>query len=222
MKKLFFIPILLILMVLQVQAQLKSVKGKVHAFKDLPLNKIKVVAKKAKIEALTDSEGNFKIVCDKKDKLEFTGEGFQKVSQKLEGNETNITIKMILKTGSKSQEAAVNNGHVTEDDLLQSIESFPEYNFNYYNYPDVYTLIDKIYQNNYNISVHGNSVYVRKDYHSNFSRAPAIYIVDGKAALEIKDILPRNIETLKVIPDGSKIYGPRAIGGVVKISTLSK
>lgn len=209
------------IVVSQVQAQLKIVEGKVHAFMDLPLNKIQVVAKKAKTEVFTDVEGKFKIQCEDKDKLEFSGEGFLKESKKLEDGENEIAIKLIFKGGSKSQEEAVNNGHVSEEKLLQSIELFPEYNFNYYNYPDVYTLIAKIYQNNYNISVNNEEVHVRKDSHSNFYPTPAIYVVNGRVTLEIKDILPSNIKTLKVVPDASDEYGPSAVGGVVKISTIN-
>ena len=222
MKKLLFISLLPIIFVSHVHAQLITVEGKVHAFKDLPLNKIQVVAKKAKTEVFTDAEGKFKIQCENKDKLEFSGEGFLNESKKLEEGENEITIKMIFKGGSKSQEAAISSSHVTEEQLKESMELFPEYNFDFYNYPDVYTLIDKVYQDNYNINVSGHSVFVRKDNHSNFPITPAIYIVNGRIALDINDILPTNIETLKVTPDGSNEYGPRAVGGVVKITTIKK
>jgi hypothetical protein len=220
MKKLVSLFFLIILFVFQVQAQLKTAEGKVHAFKDLQLNKIQVVAKKAKTEVLTDTAGYFKIQCDARDKLEFSGEGFLKESVKLADDETNITVKLIFKGGSKSQEEAVASEHASKEALLQSIALFPEYNFNYFNYPDIFTLIDKVYQDNYTINVHNNSVFVKKDNHSNFSGTPAIYIVNGRAALEINDILPSNVKTLKVTPDGSKEYGPRAVGGVVKITTM--
>ena len=83
------------------------------------------------------------------------------------------------------EEEAVNGEHVDEAQLKEAIELFPEYNFNFYNYSDIFTLISKVYQDNYNIDVRGNSVFVRKDNRENFSRTPAVYIVNGRPALEI-------------------------------------
>lgn len=222
MRKFLFIFFLSLIVVSQVEAQLAKVKGKVYAFKDLPLNKVQVSAKKAKTETFTNTEGEFIIQCENRDKLEFSGEGFLKESKKLEEGENEIAIKLIFKGGAKSQEEAVGSSHVSEEQLLHSIETYPEYNFNYYNYPDVYTLIDKIYQDNYNINVRDNAVYARKDSRSNFSQTPAIYVVNGRVAFEIKDILPRDIKTIKVLTDATDEYGPSAVGGVVKITTTNQ
>lgn len=222
--KKFIIPVLFVMIfVFQVNAQPKSIFGKVYAFKDLPLNNVEVVAKKAKTSVLTDSLGYFRITCEQKDKLEFSGNGFQKTSIKIDNKNSSvqkmIKAKMIINEGVKNMQAAVSTGHVTEEKLNNSIQNFPEYNHNYYNYTDVFSAIKRIYAGNQNISVRENSVFVRKE-NSLFSASPAIFIIDGKLALEISDILMGNIEAIKIIPDGSARYGIRASSGVVIISTF--
>jgi hypothetical protein len=153
------------------------------------------------------------------DKLEFTGLGFQKKVIKLEKPQNNIKVKMIFKGGNKNVAVAVENGHVSKENLENSIELYPDQNFEYYNYADIFTAISRIYVGNDNIRVAGNEVYVRKE-KSTFSAVPAIFIVNGKLALEIGDILTSNIESIEIIPDGSSKYGPGAANGVVLVTTV--
>ena len=204
-----------------VAAQQKVIYGNVHAFKDLPLKNIQVTAAKAKTTVQTDSLGRFRINCEPNDKLELTGNGFQKKVLKLEKEENKIIqIKMIFKGGEKNMKLAVENDHVNKEDLENSISLYPDQNYEYFNYADIFSAISKIYAGNDNIKVRGNEVYVRKE-KSTFSAAPAIFIVNGKLALEIKDILPGDIESIEIIPDGSKQYGPGAANGVVFIKTTN-
>ncbi len=219
MKRLISTPLLFIFLISAGNAQPKSVYGKVYAYKDLPLNKILVVAKKAKTETFTDSLGYFRIACTEGDKLEFSGTGFQKVKRKPEDKEVKIEVKMIFNESSKNVKEAVAAGHVSEESLLHSINEFHEYNYHYYNYADIFTLIDKIYEDNFDIKVNDKTVFVRPDNKSNFPPTPAIFMVNGKVALEIADILPANIQTLKVIADGSSRFGRMAANGVVIITT---
>jgi TonB-dependent starch-binding outer membrane protein SusC len=209
----------LLISVFQVNAQNKNVYGNVFAFKGLALNNIQVSSAKSKTTTQTDSLGNFRIVCEMEDKLEFTGFGFQKKVIKLEKPQNNIKVKIIFKGGNKNVAVAVENGHVSKENLESSIEQYPDQNFEYYNYADIFTAISRIYVGNDNIRVAGNEVYVRKE-KSTFSAVPAIFIVNGRMALEIGDILTGNIESIEIIPDGSSKYGPGAANGVVLVTTF--
>jgi TonB-dependent starch-binding outer membrane protein SusC len=219
MSKFVIVCFTLLISVFQVNAQNKNVYGNVFAFKGLALNNIQVSSAKSKTTTQTDSLGNFRIVCEMEDKLEFTGFGFQKKVIKLEKPQNNIKVKMIFKGGNKNVAVAVENGHVSKENLEKSIEQYPDQNFEYYNYADIFTAISRIYVGNDNIRVAGNEVYVRKE-KSTFSAVPAIFIVNGKLALEIGDILTGNIESIEIIPDGSSKYGPGAANGVVFVTTI--
>jgi len=199
-------------------AQTKSYYGKVYAFKDLPLNKIQVEAKKAKTTTTTDSLGYFRILCEEKDRLEFSGEGFQKEKIK-PGENSRLEVKLIFREGDKNIEKAVEAGHVTKQQLLNSIEQQHEYNFEYYNYASIFEAIDKLYEDNYDIEVRGRSVFVRPDNKSSFPTSPAVFIVNGRLALDLSTLQTRDIKLIKVIPDGSARYGARAANGAVLITT---
>jgi hypothetical protein len=219
MSKFVIVCFILFITVFQVNAQRKNVYGNVFAFKNLALNNIQVTSAKTKTTTQTDSLGNFRIVCESEDKIEFTGFGFQKKVVKLEKPQNNIKVKMIFKGGNKNIDLAVENSHVLKENLEKSIELYPDQNFEYYNYADIFTAISRIYAGNDNIRVTGNNVFIRKE-KSTFSAVPAIYMVNGKRALEIGDILTSEIKSIEIIPDGSSIYGAGAANGVVMITTI--
>jgi hypothetical protein len=218
MNKFIIVSFTLFFLVFQANAQRKNVYGTVFAFKNLALKNIQVSAAKSKTTTQTDSLGNFRIVCEIEDKIEITGFGFQKKTVKLEKQQNKINIKMIFKGGNKNIDLAVENGHVAKENLEKSIELYPDQNFEYFNYADVFTAISKIYAGNDNIKVNGKEVYVRKE-NSTFSAVPAIFIVNGKRALDISDMLTSDIESIEIIPDGSSKYGPGAANGAVLVTT---
>ncbi len=220
MKKIILICVSAIFIAFQGNSQQKIVYGNVYAYKNLALNAIQVSSSKTKNTVQTDSLGKFRIVCEPTDKLEFIGEGFKKVVRKLEREEKIIKVKMIFKGGDKNIALAVENSHVKKDDLENSIQFHAEQNFEYYNYPDIFNAMSRIYAGNDNIAVRGNAVFVRAE-NATFSRSPAIFIVNGNLALDIIDIQTRNIESIEIIPDGSKQYGPGAANGVVLIKTFN-
>jgi hypothetical protein len=201
-------------------AQEKMVYGRVYAFKDLALKNIDVTTSKSKTSVKTDSLGRFKINCQLKDKLELTGNGFKKLSYKVDFKESRIiNFKMIFKGGEKNIELAVENNHVSRADLENSLLNHPYQNYEYYGYADIFDAISKIYASNDNISVRGKKVFVRRE-NSTYSASPAIWILNGKLALDVSDILTSNIESIEIIPDGSSQYGPGAANGVVFIKTF--
>lgn len=222
MKKNLFVFIFLCISV-AVQAQTNRLTGKVYAFKDQPLNNIEVTAKKTKKTVYTDSLGFFRIECQAKDHLEFSGNGFQKTRLKIDFKKPEARklqeIKLIITDHEKNRVAAVEGKHISLEKLEANFINHPEYNFNYFNYPDVFTAIARINAGNDKIRVFGNQVFIR-DENSNFSQSPAIFIVNGQLALDINDLQTRDIETIKIIADGSARYGIRASSGAVIISTF--
>jgi len=219
MSKFVIVCFTLLISAFQVNAQRKNVYGNVFAFKNVVLSNIQVSSVKSKTTAQTDSLGNFRIVCEMEDKIELTGFGFQKKVVKLEKSQNNIKVKMIFKGGNKNIDLAVENGHVSKENLEKSIELYPDQNFEYYNYADIFTAISRIYAGNDNIKVAGKEVFVRKEA-GTFSAVPALFMVNGRRAIEISDILTSEIESIEIIPDGSSKYGPGAANGVVLVTTV--
>ena len=219
MSKFVIVCFTLLISVFQVNAQRKNVYGNVFAFKNIVLSNIQVSSVKSKTTAQTDSLGNFRIVCEMEDKIELTGFGFQKKVVKLEKQQNNIKVKLIFKGGNKNIDLAVENGHVSKENLEKSIELYPDQNFEYYNYADIFTAISRIYAGNDNIKVAGKEVFVRKEA-GTFSAVPALFMVNGRRAIEISDILTSEIESIEIIPDGSSKYGPGAANGVVLVTTV--
>ena len=219
MSKFVIVCFTLLISVFQVNAQRKNVYGNVFAFKNVVLSNIQVSSVKSKTTAQTDSFGNFRIVCEMEDKIELTGFGFQKKVVKLEKQQNNIKVKLIFKGGNKNIDLAVENGHVSKENLEKSIELYPDQNFEYYNYADIFTAISRIYAGNDNIKVAGKEVFVRKEA-GTFSAVPALFMVNGRRAIEISDILTSEIESIEIIPDGSSKYGPGAANGVVLVTTV--
>ena len=219
MSKFVIVCFTLLISAFQVNAQRKNVYGNVFAFKNVVLSNIQVSSVKSKTTAQTDSLGNFRIVCEMEDKIELTGFGFQKKVVKLEKQQNNIKVKLIFKGGNKNIDLAVENGHVSKENLEKSIELYPDQNFEYYNYADIFTAISRIYAGNDNIKVAGKEVFVRKEA-GTFSAVPALFMVNGRRAIEISDILTSEIESIEIIPDGSSKYGPGAANGVVLVTTV--
>jgi len=217
--KMFYSTLIIILIAFQLNAQEKVITGNVYAFKDLSLKNIQVSAKKAKTKVKTNPLGNFRIACEANDKLEFSGFGFKKTTRKLNKNDHNLKVKLIFKGGDKNIQLATENEHLAMEDLKKSIELHFDQNVEYFNYPDIFTAIDRIYISDDNIRVKGRSVFVRTE-NEPFSAVPAIFIVNEKLALEIHDIMPSDIERIEIIADGSSQYGPGAANGVVRVTTV--
>lgn len=225
MKKILFTFIFIGYISVSAIAQTNRLTGKVYAFKDQPLKNIEVVAKKSKKTVYTDSLGIFRIECQAKDLLEFNGNGFQKTKHKIDFKKPEARklqeIKMIITDHEKNRVAAVEGLHISKEKLEENFINYPEYNYNYFNYPDVFNAIARINAGNDNIRISGNQVFVR-DENSVFSQSPAIFILNGQLALDINDLQTRDIETIKIISDGSARYGIRASSGAVIISTFKK
>ena len=104
----------------------QTLKGKVYAFKNLELKSIQVKSKKSGNITYTNQDGSFSLQCHPKDKIVFSGNGFERTCESYSND--SVYIKMIFKGGSSEREKAINNGHVTEDHLLFCLKYQAAYN----------------------------------------------------------------------------------------------
>ena len=197
--------------------QNKTIKGSVYSFKDLPLKNIQITSKKTKTTVLSDSLGNFSINYIKNDKLTFVGSGFDKVTKKVSKKEV-MKVQMVFKKGTKNEEVAVLNGHVTKDRLSNSIANYSDYNTDFSNYPDIFSMIQGKFSGVSVVSHEGGKrVYIRGT-SSSVTDNTALYVIDGVIIQDISNIEPMDIKTIKVLKNAA-IYGSRGGNGAIVITT---
>lgn len=124
-------------------AQTKTIKGNVNAFKNLELNKIQVQAKKSGNVVFTSANGSFEIECRVKDKLIFTGKGFERTSENISDYDS-ISVKMIFKGNPANRTKALCSSHVTKDEIDFAINQHSAYNC----YPCPYRMFHPFTQRN--------------------------------------------------------------------------
>lgn len=206
-------------------AQIKTVIGKVYAFKDTPINNVKVYSKKTKKAVYTNELGIYKIETTAKDKLVFEGAGFTKVVKRVEQGEQ-LNIKLIFKGGDEDMKIAIGQGHLTEDDLSYSVSNFLEYNNDFSVYPDIWQLLKGKFPGvRVESSVDGsNRVVIRNPQRISNSAGvaadnTALYMVDGVIWQDISVLRPEHIKSINVVKDGAA-FGFRGNNGVLLITTL--
>lgn len=195
------------------------VSGHVFAFKETPLNKIVVTAKKSKKTTLTDSLGNFSIECKGIDKLTFTGHGFKDVYINVKINDNKpIKIKMVLLDGIKNKVLAINNMHIDEVELDLVIKKYQAYNTDYLNFDDVFEMIRGKFSGVQIINRDGTKKIIIRGGNSLNLDNGALYVVDGQIVDDISFISPIIVKTITIDREGA-IYGSRGANGVVIITT---
>jgi hypothetical protein len=194
---------------------MKPVSGIVTTFKLIPLNKVKVIAVKSGKVAYTDSKGWFVLQSFEKDILKVSASGFE--DRKIRVGKQNIyTIDLTYKNNVNNFNAAITNGHITENTLKQAINSKQLKNVkDYSTYNSIYELISsEIYE----VSVKGNTVYNKK-IRSLSSSPQVLYVVDEKIVSDISFVVPADVKTIEFIDDvGTSMWGMQGANGVLKIT----
>ncbi|MFT7269202.1 MAG: hypothetical protein ACI905_001420 [Roseivirga sp.] len=206
-------------------AQIKTVIGRVYAFKDTPINNVKVYSKKTNRAVYTNELGIYKIETKAKDKLVFEGSGFAKVVKKVEQGEQ-LNVKLIFNGGAENEKIAIGQGHITQDDLSYSVSNFLEYNNDFSVYPDIWLLLKGKFPGvRVMRGTNGeNKVVIRNTQHfSNTAGVAAdntaLYMVDGQIWTDISVLRPEHIKSINVVKDGAA-FGFRGKNGVLLITTL--
>jgi TonB-dependent SusC/RagA subfamily outer membrane receptor len=202
-------------------AQIKTVIGKVYAFKDTPVNNIRVYSKKTKRAVYTNELGIYKIETKAKDKLVFEGEGFQKSVKMVEQGEQ-INVKLIFIEGAENEKIAIGAGHLTEETLTYSVSNFLEYNNDFSVYRDIWQLLQGKFPGVKVVTdVNGETkVVIRNPMHMGaVTDDKALYMVDGVIWQDISVLRPQDIKSINVVKDGAT-FGFRGANGVVLITTV--
>jgi hypothetical protein len=193
----------------------KSVTGIVTSFKKLPLNKVKITSSKSGEIVYTDSEGKFSMQSFEKDALNISAKGFENKKIKI-GKENTYVIDLQYKENGTNFNAAISNGHISEDALRQAINSDKLKNIeDYSHYNSVFELISNEI---YSVRVANNVVYNKK-VKSFDSNPKVLYVVDEKIVTDISFVSPLYVKSIEFIDDvGATMYGSMGANGVLKIT----
>ena len=201
--------------------QTRVVQGVLTAYNHYPLANIEVMAKKSKSSTISDSLGNFSIVCNEKDQIKIKAETFKAVSRKIDKHTDTLRINLVFMDTKKNRDIAVGYGYMKEEDLTFAAEHMQQENNEYCSYSNIYELLVGKFPG---VTVSGSSgsysVIIRGAQSMNASNEP-LFVVDGSPAMDVSWLSPCNIRSISVIKDGmSSIYGVRGANGVILIETM--
>ncbi len=212
---------LCLLMSLPAFSQTRVVKGKITTFNRYPVQNIEVVSKKAKTTVVTDSLGQFELVCKEKDVLMIKTKVFEQLSTRVAPEDKYINANLIFKDSEMNRESAIDMGYVEPDQLSYALMHLMGENNDFCNYPDIFTLIRVKFPE---VEVKRGSgptqgVYVRGTKSINLP-SEAVYEVDGMKVVDISFVNPCEIISIEIMKSGgTAVYGTQAVNGVVIITT---
>lgn len=195
------------------------VNGKLTAYNTFPVMNVEITSKKAKSTTVSDSLGNFSIVCLEKDVIQVKAKTFQAVNVKVNNQKDSVKINLVFIDTKKNRELAVNSGFMTEKNLNYAIANLPEQNNDYCKYTDIYNLLRAVGGSSIEVS-NGGRITIRGG-NTSFSGADeALIVVDGQPTTNITWIRPCIVRSINILK-GSEgaIYGSRGGNGVVVITT---
>ena len=202
-------------------AQTRVVQGVLTAYNKYPVANIEVSAKKSKATTLSDSLGNFSIVCKEKDQIKIKPETFKTVSRKIDKHTADtLRINLVFMDSKKNRDIAIGYGYMKKEDLTFAAEHMQQENNEYCSYTNIYELLKGKFPG---VTVDGSAgsyrVFVRGSQSINSSNE-VLFVLDGSAGASIDGLHPCNIKSISVIKDGmTSIYGTRGANGVILIDT---
>ena len=196
--------------------QNRVVNGKLTVFNTYPVRYVEVTAKKAKTAVMSDSLGQFSIVCLKNDIIRIRLKTFQPVSRKVGPDTDSLFINLLFIDSESNRELSVGYGYISEKDLLYAVSHLEQENNDFCNYSNIFDLIKGRFSG---VTVTGGNVYIRGS--GSFSgQTQALYIVNGVSVSSIDWIQPCQVKSIDVLKDSNAaIYGARGGNGVVIIET---
>jgi TonB-dependent SusC/RagA subfamily outer membrane receptor len=200
-------------------AQNRVIYGKLTAYNTFPVMNVEVSSKKAKATTISDSLGNFSIVCLEKDVVMVKPKGFQAVNKKINKDDTDtLIINLVFIDTKKNRELAVNSGYMTETNLNYAVAHLEEENNDYCKYSDIFNLLRA---EGSGITVSNSGRITIRGGNTSFSGMDqALIVVDGQPTTSIEWIQPCNVRSVNILKGSdANIYGSRAGNGVVVITT---
>lgn len=200
--------------------QTRVVVGVLTAYNQYPVANVEVTAKKSKATTMSDSEGNFSIVCKEKDNIKIKAETFKFTSHKVDKNTDTVRINLVFMDSKKNRDLAIGYGYMAKEDLSFAAEHMQQENNEYCNYNDIFELLKGKFPGVVVDGTSGNYVVRIRTSTSVTGPQEVLYVVDGSASQSISGLSPCDIRSIDVLKDGmTSIYGTRGSNGVILIET---
>jgi len=202
-------------------AQTRVVKGKITTFNKYPVQNVEIASKKAKSTVMTDSLGQFEIVCNEKDVIMIKAKVFQALNKKVNKDDDYVQANLIFRDTPQNREIATGMGYITHEQLTFALAHMADENNDFCNYSNVFDLVRGKFPGVQvkSTSSGGQGIFVRGD-KSIYGDNEAIYVVDGIRVNDVQFINPCEMATIDVLKDGgAALYGSQAANGVVVIET---
>lgn len=200
-------------------SQTRVVNGSLTAYNSLPVMNVEITSKKAKATTISDSLGNFSIVCLEKDVIMVKPKAFNPVNTKVNAETDSVKINLVFVDTKKNRELAVNSGYITETNLNYAVANLAEQNNDYCKYSDINALLRA--EGGSGITISNSGRITIRGGNTSFSGADdALIVVDGQPTTNIEWIRPCIVKSINILK-GSEgaIYGSRGGNGVVVITT---
>lgn len=216
--KQFIIVTAICLMAVTAAAQTRVVNGHLTAYNAFPVMNVEVSSKKAKATTMSDSLGNFSLVCLEKDVVMIKPKGFRPVNKKVEGETDTLKVNLVFIDTPKNRQLAIDNGFVHEVDLNYAVANLEAENNDYCKYTDIFMLIEAEFGG---VTVENGQVLIRGGKTSFTAGSTyALIVVDGQPTQNIDWIRPCFVKSVNILKGSeAAIYGARGGNGVVVIST---
>jgi TonB-dependent SusC/RagA subfamily outer membrane receptor len=200
------------------EAQTTVVNGKLTAYNSLPVMNVEISSKKAKATTISDSQGNFSLVCMEKDVVMVKPKAFRPVNEKVNGQIDSLKINLVFIDSKKNRELVVSSGYLTETDLNYAVSNLVEQNNDYCKYTDIYSLLRAEFSG---ITVSNSGEITIRGGNTSFSGSDAaLIVVNGQPTNVIDGIMPCIIKSINILKGSdAAIYGSRGGNGVVVITT---
>jgi TonB-dependent SusC/RagA subfamily outer membrane receptor len=208
---------------LSLSAQQRVVNGHVSVFKNMNLANIVVKAKKSGSSALTDSLGNFQIVCEPKDVIVFRGKTFYSAKVKVKPTDETINVEMKFIANPENVDMAVGYGYISKENATTAYTNMTSSQEDFCSYNDIYDLISGkcagvSVGNSHFLPGTDEDVTVRGV--NSVNQSNPLYVVDGVITSQIAQISPCAVKSISVLKDSeAAIYGASGGGGVILIET---
>jgi len=215
-----FIAAVLLLFATTSFSQTRVIHGELTAFNKYPVANIEIMAKKSKSTTVSDSLGNFSIVCKEKDQIKIKSETFKSVSRSIDKKTGTLRINLVFMDSKKNRELAVASGYMEKNDLTYAADNMKQENNEYCNFPNIYELLKGKFPG---VTVDGTSgsyrVFIRGAQSISGSNE-VLFVLDGSTGANVSGLNPCNIKSIEVIKDGmAAMYGTRGSNGVILIET---
>jgi len=197
-------------------AQDRVVYGTLTAFNTYPVQNVKVTAKKAKTAVISDSLGQFSIVCFEDDIIKIKPKVFRTVNRRLGPDTDSLTINLLFIDTRSNRELAVGYGYMNREDITYAVSHLEHENNNFCDYSDIFNVIKGRFAG---VTVSNGEVHIRGSI-SFYGETKALYVVNGVPMNDIDWIHPCEIKSINILKGSSaSIYGVRGSNGVVIIET---